>query len=70
MGVIEHLHICHSLPKDGWTPLHSACHEGHTQVPELLLQPGASVEQETEVRWDHIVLGCVLDDNFQGKIED
>ena len=25
---------------------------------------------ETEVRWDQIVLGCLLDDNFQGKIED
>ena len=55
--VIEHLHVCHSLPKDGWTPFHAACHEGHAQVAEMLLQAGASVELETEVRWDQIVLG-------------
>ena len=34
-----------------WTSLHRACQEGHTQVAELLLQAGASVEQETVVRW-------------------
>ena len=39
------------LSQDGWTPLHVACQEGHVQVAELLLQAGASVEQETEVRW-------------------
>jgi len=39
------------LSQDGWTPLHVACQEGHAQVAELLLQAGASVEQETEVRW-------------------
>ena len=55
--VTEHLHVCHSLPKDGWTPFHAACHEGHAQVAEMLLQAGASVELETEVRWDQIVLG-------------
>ena len=35
-----------------WTSLHRACQEGHTQVAELLLQAGASVELETMVRWD------------------
>ena len=40
------------FPKDGWTPFHAACHEGHVQVAERLLQAGASVEKETEVRWD------------------
>ena len=59
-----------SLPKDGWTSFHAVCHEGHVQVAELLLQAGASVEKETEVRWDQSVLGCLLDDDFQGKIED
>ena len=58
------------FPKDGWTPFHAACHEGHAQVAELLLQAGASLEMETEVRWDQIVLGCLLVDNFQGKTED
>ena len=48
--VIGHLHVCHSLSQDGWTPFHAACHEGHAQVAELLLQAGASLEMETEVR--------------------
>ena len=34
-----------------WTSLHRACQEGHTQVAELLLQAGASVDLETKVRW-------------------
>ena len=38
------------LLQDGWTPLHAACQEGHDEVAELLLQAGASVDQETEVR--------------------
>ena len=42
--------MCLSLPKDGWTPLHAACHEGHAQVAELLLQAGANVEEEMKVR--------------------
>ena len=33
-----------------WTPFHAACQEGHDQVVDLLLQAGASVDQETEVR--------------------
>ena len=37
------------LSQDGFASLHVACQEGHTQVAELLLQAGASVEQETEV---------------------
>ena len=40
-----------TLPQDGATALHAACQEGHYQVAELLLQAGASVDQETEVRW-------------------
>ena len=50
--VIGHLHVCHSLSQDGWTPFHAACHEGHVQIAELLLQAGASLEMETEVRWE------------------
>ena len=40
-----------TLPQDGFAPLHVACFGGHYQVAELLLQAGASVEQETKVRW-------------------
>lgn len=44
--------LCHcTLLQDGWIPLHVASQEGHVQVAELLLQAGASVEQETKVRW-------------------
>ena len=46
-----HWSLLLTLSQDGWTPLHAACQEGHVQVAELLLQAGASVEQETEVRW-------------------
>ena len=53
--IIKHLHVYHYLSKDGWTPFHAACHEGHVQVAELLLQAGASLEKETEVTWDQIV---------------
>ena len=38
------------LSQDGVTALHVASQGGHDQVVELLLQAGASVEQETEVR--------------------
>ena len=40
------------LSQDGVTALHVACHEGHDQVVELLLQAGASVDQKAEVRWE------------------
>jgi len=34
--------------KDGWTALHWAAMEGHTDVVRLLLQNGANVEAVTE----------------------
>ena len=40
-------HCCSQL---GSTPLYLASQEGHIQVTELLLQAGASVDQENEVR--------------------
>ena len=40
-----------SRSQDGLTPLHAASHEGHDRVLHLLIQAGASVEQESEVRW-------------------
>ena len=46
--------------QDGFAALHAACQEGHTQVAELLLQVGASVELETEVRW-RVGQDCVGD---------
>ena len=49
-----------TLFQDGFAALHAACHEGHTQVAELLLQVGASVELETEVRWS-VGQDCVGD---------
>ena len=48
------------LSQSGFAALHVACQEGHTQVAELLLQAGASVEQETEVRWS-VGQDCVGD---------
>jgi len=39
------------LSQDGFAALHVACQEGHVRVAEMLLQAGASVEQETKVRW-------------------
>ena len=39
------------LSQNGATALHVACLGGHNQVVELLLQAGASVDQNTKVRW-------------------
>ena len=52
LTISVHWSVLFILLQDGWTPLHGACQEGHYQVAELLLQAGASVEQETKVRWD------------------
>ena len=49
-----------TVPQSGATALHVACQEGHVQVAELLLQAGASVEQETKVRWG-VGQDCVCD---------
>ena len=49
-----------TLPQDGFAAIHATCQEGHTQVAELLLQAGASVEQETKVRWS-VGQDCVGD---------
>ena len=46
------------LLQGGFSALHVACQEGHYQVAELLLQAGASLEQETEVRC-YIVRLCL-----------
>ena len=58
--VTEHVDILLTLLQDGWTPFHAACQEGHDQVAELLLQAGASVDQETEVRGG-VGQDCVCD---------
>ena len=44
-----------TLSQDGFASLHVACQEGHAQVGELLIQAGASVEQETKVRWRSVL---------------
>ena len=38
------------LSQDRATALHVACHDGHDQVAELLLQAGASVDEKAKVR--------------------
>jgi len=38
------------LLQDGFTALHAACLEGHDSIVSLLLQAGASMDKETEVR--------------------
>ena len=40
-----------TISQNGFAALHNASQEGHYQIAELLLQAGASVEQETKVRW-------------------
>ena len=39
-----------SLSQDGFTALHAACLEGHDSIVSLLLQAGANMDKETEVR--------------------
>jgi len=47
----QSLTLLNLLSQNGFTALHSACWEGHDRVAEILLQAGASLEQETKVRW-------------------
>ena len=47
---IDYKCILLTVSQDGFASLHVACQEGHAQVGELLIQAGASVEQETKVR--------------------
>ena len=54
-----------TLLQNGFAALHIACQEGHAQVAELLLQAGASVEQETKVRWS-VGQDCVGDTEQYG----
>ena len=56
------------LSQDGITALHAACHEDHTQVAELLLQAGASVEQEEEVRLDVSYIAFMILNNRDNKL--
>ena len=47
----QSLSLLNLLSQDGSAALHAACQEGHERVAEILLQAGASLEQETKVRW-------------------
>ena len=47
----HYLSLLNFLSQDGSAALHIACQEGHARVAEILLQAGASLEQETKVRW-------------------
>ena len=50
LTICVHWSVLLILLQNGWTPLHVASQEGHDQIVELLLQAGASVDQETEVK--------------------
>ena len=41
---VRHVVVCQN---EGWTALHVACHDGHTEVVRLLLARGASPDQQT-----------------------
>ena len=47
----HYLSLLDFLSQDGSVALHAACQEGHVRVTKLLLQAGASLDQETKVRW-------------------
>ena len=47
----HYLSLLNFLSQDGFAALHVACQEGHVRVTEILLQAGASLVQETKVRW-------------------
>ena len=49
------------LSQDGATVLYLACLGGHDQVVELLLQAGASVDQEAKVRWEISQVVCNIE---------
>ena len=57
--------VCWDCTKndDGWTPLHKAAWEGHTEVAELLIAEGADVNAK---RWD----GATPLDWADGEIAD
>ena len=45
-----------TLLQNGWTPLHFACYEGHTEVVEILIKHGAQLDIRDEVLKKFIVL--------------
>lgn len=65
-GIVDHvLQILEKEPtllncrdEDGYSPLHRACYNGHTDVVKVLLSRGADVQAKTEDGWQPLHSAC------------
>lgn len=44
--------------EDGYTPLHRACYNNHTEIVDLLLSRGADVTVQTQMKWQPLHSCC------------
>ena len=45
--------------RDGYTPLHRACHNDSVPVVEYLIQMGANISAETAMKWQPLHSCCL-----------
>lgn len=50
--------LIHAKDKDGYTPLHRACYNGHDHIVDFLLRHGANISAETEDGWQPLHSAC------------
>ena len=44
--------------KDGWTPLHAACENGHLAVMQMLMEADANIEAADSCGWTLLFIAC------------
>lgn len=47
-----------STDQDGYTALHRACYNNHTEVVDLLLSHGADITMKTQMQWQPLHSCC------------
>ena len=54
--LLEHGGFVNQADQSGWTPLHWAAYNGHSECCQVLLQYGARLDAVTSVRCDPFLL--------------
>lgn len=44
-------HLINAVDKDMYTPLHRACYGDHFEVVKYLIEKGANIAAETDLKW-------------------